>query len=196
MNGLRVFHRVAASRGAPGKGSGVYAGGAVRNRRCLSGHHSGQDCALIVMRLSPHAPESPIAWLSAFCFYFKGLQRFPKLAISYVGEQGVWIFLRHGTRGISPAIVWRHTDADILGRMPRERTVRCLVILHLVWARAEETGPWHGATLSPVPGVRRAPSHMPAVPRWCQTGRYSAAVPQRGVLFRAHTAEAGYSDRR
>jgi hypothetical protein len=70
MNWLQVFRRIEVSHGAQGKGSWVYAGGAVRKMRRMSWHHSGQECALIAMVVDPYAPETPIARVSAFCFYF------------------------------------------------------------------------------------------------------------------------------
>ena len=57
-----------------------------------------------------------------------------------------------------------------------------------VLAHAEETGPAPGSTVPHGRGGHRAPSHTPAAPWWCQTGRYSMAVPQRGVRW-LHTGE-------
>src|SRR4029453_14813880 len=95
---------------------------------------------------------------------------------------------------MSRASVGGHTDANTLGHTPHERTPRLRVIPPSVLAHAEETGPAHGSAVPHGRGVHQAPSHTPAAPWWCQTGRYSTAVPQRGVLW-LHTVEAEYSDR-
>ena len=95
---------------------------------------------------------------------------------------------------MSRAPVGGHTDADTRGHTPHERTPRWLVIPPSGLAHAAETGPAPGSTVPPGRGGHQAPSHTPAAPSWCQTGRYSTAVPQRGVRW-LHTGEAGYSNR-
>ena len=95
---------------------------------------------------------------------------------------------------MSRAPVGGHTDSDIHGHTPHERTPRWRVLPPFRVAHAAETGPAPGSTVPHGRGVPQAPSHTPAAPWWCQTGRYSTAVPQRGVRW-LHTGEAGYSDR-
>src|SRR5262245_39000446 len=95
---------------------------------------------------------------------------------------------------MSRAPVGGHTDADTRGHTPHEKTPRWRLILPSGLAHAAETGPAPGSRVPHGRGGHRAPSHTPAAPAWCQTGRYSTAVPRRGVRW-LHTVEAGYSDR-
>src|SRR5205807_3252032 len=92
------------------------------------------------------------------------------------------------------APVGGHTDADTRSHTPHERPLRWRVLPPSRVAHAEETGPAPGSTVPHGRGGPQASSHTPAAPWWCQTGRYSTAVPQRGVRW-LHTGEAGYSDR-
>src|SRR5262249_13906666 len=92
------------------------------------------------------------------------------------------------------APVGGHTDADTRGHTPHERTPRWRVLLPSRVAEAEAPGPALGSTVPHGRGGPQAPSHPPAGPWWGPTGRYSTALPQRGVRW-LHMGEAGYSDR-
>src|SRR5215510_222216 len=98
-----------------------------------------------------------------------------------------------GPRGLRRAL-GGHTAADTRGHTPHERTPRWRVMPPSVLAHAQETGPAPGSTVPHGRGVPRAPSHTPAAPEWCQTGRYSTAAPQRGVRW-LYTGKAEYSDK-
>src|SRR5215510_3036081 len=95
---------------------------------------------------------------------------------------------------MSRAPVGGHTDADTRGHMPHERTPRWRVLPPSLMAHAEEPGPAPGSRVPHGRGGPQAPSHTPEALRWCPTGRYSTAVPQRGIRW-LHTGEAEYSDR-